>query len=37
GLGLSIVSTIIERHEGEIVADETLGGGATFRVTLPVA
>ncbi len=37
GLGLSIVNTIIERHEGQIVADETVGGGATFRVTLPVA
>jgi two-component system, OmpR family, sensor kinase len=37
GLGLSIVSTIVNRHEGEIVADETAGGGATFRVTLPVA
>jgi two-component system OmpR family sensor kinase len=37
GLGLSIVNTIIERHEGKIVADETVGGGATFRVTLPVA
>jgi two-component system OmpR family sensor kinase len=37
GLGLSIVSTIVERHDGEIVADETVGGGATFRVTLPVA
>jgi two-component system, OmpR family, sensor kinase len=37
GLGLSIVSTIISRHDGEIVADETVGGGATFRVTLPVA
>jgi two-component system, OmpR family, sensor kinase len=36
GLGLSIVSTIIEHHDGEIVADETPGGGATFRVTLPV-
>ncbi len=36
GLGLSIVSTIVERHEGQIVADETDGGGATFRVTLPV-
>ena len=37
GLGLAIVSTIVDRHEGEIVADGTLGGGATFRVTLPVA
>jgi two-component system OmpR family sensor kinase len=37
GLGLSIVSTIIERHDGEIMADETPGGGATFRVTLPIA
>jgi two-component system OmpR family sensor kinase len=37
GLGLAIVSTIIERHDGEIVADETAGGGATFRVTLPIA
>jgi two-component system OmpR family sensor kinase len=37
GLGLSIVSTIVSRHDGEIVADETVGGGATFRVTLPIA
>jgi two-component system OmpR family sensor kinase len=37
GLGLAIVSTIIDRHDGEIVADVTAGGGATFRVTLPVA
>jgi two-component system OmpR family sensor kinase len=36
GLGLSIVSTIISRHGGKIVADETVGGGATFRVTLPL-
>ncbi len=36
GLGLAIVSTIIERHEGEIEAVETAGGGATFRVTLPI-
>jgi two-component system OmpR family sensor kinase len=37
GLGLSIVSTIVEHHDGEILADETAGGGATFRVTLPIA
>ena len=35
GLGLAIVKSIIERHGGTIVADETPGGGATFRVELP--
>lgn len=35
GLGLAIVSTIVERHGGKIEANETAGGGATFRVTLP--
>ena len=36
GLGLSIVKTIVTRHGGEINALETPGGGATFRVSLPV-
>ncbi|MEY4000158.1 MAG: hypothetical protein RLZZ626_513 [Actinomycetota bacterium] len=35
GLGLSIVRSIIDRHRGQIVASETPGGGATFRVWLP--
>jgi two-component system OmpR family sensor kinase len=36
GLGLAIVKSIVERHGGTIVANETPGGGATFRVDLPV-
>ncbi|MFM8927215.1 MAG: sensor histidine kinase, partial [Rhodoluna sp.] len=35
GLGLAIVKGLVERHGGKIVADETKGGGATFRITLP--
>lgn len=36
GLGLSIVKSIIDRHRGAIMALETTGGGATFRVELPL-
>lgn len=37
GIGLSIVSTIVERHDGTIEALETSGGGATFRFSFPLA
>jgi two-component system OmpR family sensor kinase len=36
GLGLSIVKTIVSRHGGDIKALETPGGGATFKITLPL-
>ncbi|MDQ1531579.1 MAG: two-component system, OmpR family, sensor kinase [Microbacteriaceae bacterium] len=36
GLGLAIVAAIVHAHEGEIGITETRGGGATFRVTLPL-
>jgi signal transduction histidine kinase/CheY-like chemotaxis protein len=34
GIGLSIVKRIINRHAGEIWAEESAGGGATFFFTL---
>lgn len=35
GLGLAIVKGLVDRHGGKITADETKGGGATFRISLP--
>ncbi len=37
GLGLSVCCSIIEAHRGRIWAENNASGGATFRVTLPVA
>ncbi len=36
GLGLAIVSGIIASHRGEVTVLETDGGGATFRIILPL-
>jgi two-component system OmpR family sensor kinase len=36
GLGLAIVAAIVQAHEGSIGITETAGGGATFRVALPL-
>jgi len=36
GLGLAIVAAIIEAHQGTVEVLETPGGGATFRIALPL-
>lgn len=36
GLGLHICRNLIREHGGEILVDSSPGGGATFRVRLPV-
>ena len=37
GLGLSIVKAIVENHHGSISVQQTPGGGATFRIDLPIS
>ncbi len=37
GLGLSIAASIVGLHHGRVDVLDTPGGGATFRVTLPLA
>jgi two-component system phosphate regulon sensor histidine kinase PhoR len=35
GLGLSIVKTIVDKHEGTLSVTSVLGKGTTFTITLP--
>ena len=37
GMGLAIVRSIIEAHDGTIVAENARSGGACFSVTLPIS
>lgn len=35
GIGLSVVRALVEGHGGQVVLEDTPGGGATFRIELP--
>jgi signal transduction histidine kinase len=35
GLGLAMIHSIVRRHGGAIIAESTVGRGATFRIWLP--
>jgi two-component system phosphate regulon sensor histidine kinase PhoR len=37
GLGLAIVKHILNRHQGRLAIDSTLGAGATFAVRVPLS
>ena len=37
GMGLSIARTIVEAHHGQIWAENRDGGGASFRIRLPLS
>jgi PAS domain S-box-containing protein len=36
GLGLSIVETIVGKHQGKVSVESTVGAGTTFTVLLPI-
>jgi signal transduction histidine kinase len=37
GMGLAIVRTIVEAHDGQITAENQASGGALFTIRLPLA